>query len=267
MGKRRPEDYKQDHRIYTGLYTAKAFNMLKDMLPSVVMEYSNVIPIRDVTGETVLVTASEYWDRGNTSFKSCRDWMLNDLYSSFSRALGVKPLANGGTADERDTVCRYILKGENSLNAPQKEILTKLRGIPRDVITSELNVCLAEEEARIEKEYAAFARQLDSLDSFSSVGTWFGGQTYNMPTPTTATGSGIPRPSFYPADMMKKVVEAEAECVEAFNMFARSSREYAKAQARYRSILVDAKKLNTKIKNDRIKALRREFAAAKRTSK
>ncbi len=266
MGKRRPEDYKQDHRIYTGLYTAKAFNMLKDMLPSVVTEYSNVIPIRDVTGETVLVTASENWGRGNTSFKSCRDWMLNDLYSSLSRALGIKPFANGGTADERNTICRYLLKGENSLNAPQKEILTKLRGIPRDVITSELNVCLAEEEAKIEKEYAAFGGQLNKLDSFAPASSWFG-QAYNMPTPTTAVGDSIQRPDFYPADMLEKVLRAEAECVEAFNTFARSSHEYMKAQAKYRSILVDAKKLNTKIKNDRIKAIRREFAAAKRTSK
>lgn len=266
MRKRRPENYKQDHRIYTGLYTTKAFNILKDMLPSVVMEYSNVIPIRDVTGETVLVTACEYWDRGNTIFKSCRDWMLNDLYSSFSRALGINSLANGGTAAERYTVYQYIIKGENSLNDPQKEILNKLRGIPRDVITSELNVCLAEEEEKIEKEYAAFGRQLNNLDGFVSSSAWFG-QTYNMPKPTTAVGDSIQRPDFYPADMLEKVLRAEAECVETFNAFARSSHEYAKAYAKYRSILVDAKKLNTKIKNDRIKAIRREFAAAKRTSK
>ena len=244
------------------MYTAKAFNMLKDMLPSVVMEYSNVIPIRDSTGETVLVTHSDGWER--SSAPSCREWMLSNIYASLNRTIGeIAPNAK----KEHLVLYWFLMKGENSPTDEQKKILVKLRGVPHDVITSELNVCLVEEEARIEKEYAAFARQLDSLDSFSSVGTWFGGQTYNMPTPTTATGSGIPRPSFYPADMMKKVVEAEAECVEAFNMFARSSREYAKAQARYRSILVDAKKLNTKIKNDRIKALRREFAATKRTSK
>ena len=39
------------------------------------------------------------------------------------------------------------------------------------------------------------------------------------------------------------------------------------AQAKYRSVLMDARKLNTKIKNDRIRAIRREFADAKRTSK
>jgi hypothetical protein len=261
MGKRRPEDYEQDHRIYTGLYTAKAFNMLKDMLPSVVEEWGSVVPIRDVNGETVLVTRSNKWER--SSADSCRKWMLDNIQSSFSYALG-NVAAN---AEERFVLSRFLIRGENSLTDEQKKILEKLRGVPRDVITSELNVCLAEEEARIEKEYAAFAGQLDSLERFSSVGTWFGGQTYNMPRPTTPTGSGIPRPDFYPADMMKRVVEAEAECVEVFNMFAKSSHEYAKAQAKYRSILVDAKKLNTKIKNDRIKALRREFAAAKRTSK
>lgn len=265
MGKRRPEDYKQDHRIYTGLYTAKAFNILKDILPTVVMEYSSVIPIRDVNGETVLVTHSDSWERqGDHTWKSCREWMLDDIRNCFTRGLiRIPPDAR----ENHFVLYLFLANGENSLDAEQKKILAKLRGVPRDVITSELNVCLAEEEAKIEKEYEAFARQLDSIDGFSSAGTWFGGQTYNMPTPTTSTAGGVPRPDFYPADMMKKVVEAEAECVEAFNMFARSSREYAKAQAKYRSVLVDAKKLNTKIKNDRIKAIRREFAAAKRTSK
>ena len=258
MGKRRPENYEQDHRIYTGLYTAKAFNMLKDMLPSVVEEWGSVVPIRDVNGETVLVTRSNKWER--SSVDSCREWMLDNIQSSFSYALG-NVAAN---AEERFVLSRFLIRGENSLTDEQKKILEKLRGVPRDVITSELNVCLAEEEARIEKEYAAFAGQLERFNEMTSPGYWFG--TY-IPTPTAVPRRGMEKPDFYPADMTEKLMKAEAECVEAYNAFASGVSGYSKAYAKYRSILVDAKKLNTKIKNDRIKALRREFAAAKRTSK
>ena len=263
MGKRRPEDYKQDHRIYTGLYTAKAFNMLKDMLPSVLDEYSYVVPIRDVSGETVLVTYRENWDKlADRGFSSCRDWMLHDLRDSFTRAVG---LVGNGTRDERGVVALFILQGENALNAEQKKILSKLRGIPRDVITSELNACLAEEETKIEREYVAFAETLGRMDRFGSATDIFG-SAWNLPKETSVPDDPV-RPEFYPADVLDKLLKARAECLGAFNTLARSSSQYLKVHARYSSILADAKKLNTKIKNDRIKALRREFTAAKRTSK
>lgn len=272
MSKRRPEDYPQDHRIYTGLYTAKAFNILKDLLPSVVAEYDSVVPIRDVTGETVLVSKYSRWeDYGKTygkNFKTCRDWMMFDLRESFRRAMGPveRPYFSSSATVERDVVCLFLLRGEAALNPDAKEVLKKLRGIPRDVITSELNVCLAEEEAKIEREYIDFMGALNKLDNFAAASTWFG-SSYNMPKPTAAKGDGIVCPDFYPAEMMEKLLQAEAECVEAFNTFARSSSQYMAAQAKYRSVLMDARKLNTKIKNDRIKAVRKEFTNVKRTSK
>ena len=235
MAVRKPDNYKSDHRIYTGLYTAKAFNMLKDMLPSVSDEYSYVVPIRDVSGETVLVTYRENWDK-LADYSSCRDWMLHDLRDSFTRAIG---FIGHGTRDER--------------------------GAPRDVITSELNACLAEEETKIEREYVAFAETLGRLDRFGSATDIFG-SAWNLPKETSVPDDPV-RPEFYPADVLDKLLKARAECLDAFNTLARSSSQYLKVHARYSSILADAKKLNTKIKNDRIKAVRREFSAAKRTSK
>lgn len=263
MGKRRTEDYKQDHRIYTGLYTAKAFNILKDILPTVVMEYSSVVPIRDVNGETVLVTHSDSWERrGDHSWKSCREWMLDDIRSCFTRGLiRIPPDAR----ENHFVLYLFLANGENSLDAEQKKILAKLRGVPRDVITSELNVCLAEEEAKIEAEYEAFAGALGRMDNFAAASSWFG-QSWNLPKEMKADPP-VQRPDFYPADMMDKLLKAEAECREVFNTFARTTDQYLKAQAKYRSILTEAKKLNTQIKNDRIKAVRHEFASAKRTSK
>ena len=261
MAVRKPDNYKSDHRIYTGLYTAKAFNMLKDMLPSVSDEYSYVVPIRDVSGETVLVTYRENWDK-LADYSSCRDWMLHDLRDSFTRAIG---FIGHGTRDERGTVALFILKGENALDAEQKKILSKLRGAPRDVITSELNACLAEEETKIEREYVAFAETLGRLDRFGSATDIFG-SAWNLPKETSVPDDPV-RPEFYPADVLDKLLKARAECLDAFNTLARSSSQYLKVHARYSSILADAKKLNTKIKNDRIKAVRREFSAAKRTSK
>ena len=170
-------------------------------------------------------------------------------------------------AVERDIICIFILQGESALNPDAREVLKKLRGVPRDVITSELNVCLAEEEAKIEREYTEFTGVLNRMDNFAAASTWFGGSTGRMPKPVTQYGSAEARPDFYPAEMMDKLLKAEAECVEAFNTFARSSSQYMAAQAKYRSVLMDARKLNTKIKNDRIRAIRREFADAKRTSK
>ena len=201
MGKRRPEDYPQDHRIYTGLYTAKAFNILKDVLPSVVEEYAHVIPIRDVTGETVLVTELSAWDRvyqkpNGKQFASCREWMLSDLRASFRRAMGPveRPYFSLPDAVERDIICIFILQGESALNPDAREVLKKLRGVPRDVITSELNVCLAEEEAKIEREYTEFTGVLNRMDNFAAASTWFGGSTGRMPKPVTQYGcSQAPR--------------------------------------------------------------------------
>lgn len=248
---RRPEDYPADSRIYTGLYSAKAYNALKAALPSVSDDWNSPVPVRSNTGETVIVTSDRYWVNAPAGYRTCRDWML---------AKTAEYLTSHGCPvpdDCRKTLVHFLKHGEKGLDEKGLAALAVLRGTPRDDIRTELANCADEEARRIEKEHAAFRSAVESRCGFESATGMFG--TYGCRPSRRTERPELERPPFIPEEEVAAFRAAEKRIYEVNNRLAAAVDEYDEAQTAYKEAVSRLKKLSTRIKNDRVKAVRKEF--------
>lgn len=275
MATRKPEDYPQDHRLYTGLYSAKAFALFRDVLPAVSEDYNDVVPIRDDSGEVVLVTRADaapllppgvLTGQETAPRISCREWMREVVLNHFRRAgVNYRFASETPPAEEFVVLRDFIESGESGLDPEQKKVLARLRGAPKDVLTVELGKCMDEEIKKVEQEHADMARNLlYAANRFSSPFELFGSRSIH---PATIPDS-VPPPSqdkeLVPLDTMTRFGEAERACRQAWNRLAGDIGLYIEAYDGFKKALNAARRGNTANKDARIRAVKKEFNSIKR---
>lgn len=252
---KRPEDYPQQSRFYTGLYSTKAFNAVRSAVNDHCrIWYMDVV--RGLDREVVVVCSSAtVYDAG----------VRSDVTSDYLKAATVMCLRQEETSGnvEKEPAARALrlfFEGR-AMEEQSAKLLEKMRGARADDVAAEVAGCEEDEERKVKAEHDAFVEKLLKRDFVSpkQITGQYGCAPYRMDERTPFNG---------PVDKteLEKYFALEAEMLRLNNQLADAYRTYSDKFEEFREARKAIRRLSSETKAQRVKEVKAEFRLAKRTA-